>query len=88
MQRAITQVRSELLPIAIHDARWLQRIADTQDAIERLPRLVTFLDSLLVLCYRNGDEWYGVHPLVRDEIRELAARARGPAEAEAEETPA
>lgn len=79
VQRAITQVKSELLPIALDDARWLQRIADTHDAslldISRLPRLVTFLDSHLVLCYRNGEEWYDVHPLVRDEIRELT---RGP----------
>ena len=78
IQRAITQVKSELLPIAIEDARWLQRIAKTHDAslldISQLPRLVTFLDSHLVLCYRNGDEWYDVHPLVRDEVRQLARR--------------
>jgi len=78
IQRAITQVKSELLPIAIEDARWLQRIAETHDTslldISQLPRLVTFLDSHLVLCYRNGDEWYDVHPLVRDEVRQLARR--------------
>ncbi len=77
VQRAITQIRSELLPIALDDARWLQRIAETHDAalqdISRLPRLVTFLDSHLVLCYRNGEEWYDVHPLVRDEVARLAA---------------
>lgn len=81
VQRAITQIKSELLPIAIEDARWLQRIAETHDAaldeIERLLRLVTFLDSHLVLCYRNGDEWHDVHPLVRDEVRALAASAAG-----------
>jgi hypothetical protein len=83
VQRAITQIKSELLPIAIEDARWLQRIAETYDAaleeIARLPRLVTFLDSHLVLCYRNGDEWYDVHPLVRDEVAQLAASAGGAA---------
>jgi hypothetical protein len=77
VQRAIGQVRSELLPIALDDVRWLQRIADTHDAslddISRLPRLVTFLDSHLVLCYRNGEEWYDVHPLVREEVARLAA---------------
>jgi hypothetical protein len=83
VQRAITQIKSELLPIAIEDARWLQRIAETYDAaleeIARLPRLVTFLDSHLVLCYRNGDEWYDVHPLVRDEVAQFAASAGGAA---------
>jgi hypothetical protein len=87
VQRAITQVKSELLPIAIEDARWLQRIAETNDAsleeIERLPRFVTFLDSLLVLCYRSdGEDWYDVHPLVRDEVRELAASPRAAVEAD------
>jgi hypothetical protein len=95
VQRAIAQVKSELLPIAIADARWLQRIAETHDAsleeIDRLQRFVTFLDSLLVLCYRSDDkDWYDVHPLVRDEVRTLAATPRAPAavEEEAEVPPA
>ncbi|HEY1538469.1 MAG TPA: hypothetical protein VGF63_03650 [Solirubrobacteraceae bacterium] len=78
VERAITQVQSEMLPIALDDARWLQRIAVSHDAslleISKLPRLVTFLDSHLVLCYReNGREWYDVHPLIRDEVAKLAA---------------
>lgn len=79
VQRAITQMRSDLLPIAEDDAEWLQRIAETHEVsladIDRLPRLVTFLDSHLVLCYRNGEEWYDVHPLVREEVARIA-RAR------------
>ncbi len=75
VQRAITQMRSDLLPIAEDDAAWLQRIAQTHEVsladITRLPRLVTFLDSHLVLCYRNGEEWYDVHPLVREEIASI-----------------
>jgi hypothetical protein len=77
VQRALAQMKSEMLPIALDDARWMQRIAKTHDAslleISKLPRLVTFLDSHLVLCYRNGEEWYDVHPLIRDEISFLAA---------------
>jgi hypothetical protein len=79
VEHAITQMRSELLPIAEDDALWLKRIAETHDVslaeIERLPRLVTFLDSHLVLCYRNGEDWYDVHPLVREEIASIAERA-------------
>lgn len=79
VERAITQTRSELLPIAEDDAVWLQRIAETHEVslrdIDRLPRLVTFLDSHLVLCYRNGEDWYDVHPLVRDEVARIAANA-------------
>lgn len=76
VERAITQTRGDMLPIAEDDARWLQRIAETHEVsladIEHLPRLVTFLDSHLVLCYRNGEEWYDVHPLVREEVIEIA----------------
>jgi hypothetical protein len=79
VERAITQARSELLPIAEDDAVWLQRIADTHEVslrdIERLPRLVTFMDSHLVLCYRNGEDWYDVHPLVREEVSKIARNA-------------
>lgn len=80
VQRAITQVQGEMLPIALDDARWLQRIADSHDAslleISKLPRLVTFLDAHLVLCYlESGKEWYDVHPLVREEVAKLAAAA-------------
>lgn len=92
VQRAITQVRSELLPIALDDARWLQRVAETHDAalddVSRLPRLVMFLDSHLVLCYRNGEEWFDVHPLVRDEVARLAATpAAAPATSEQQPEP-
>lgn len=88
VHRAITQVKTELLPIADDDALWLQRIADTRDVsladIARLPRLVTFLDSHLVLCYRNGEEWYDVHPLVREEIAHLSRAAAGRSESAGE----
>jgi hypothetical protein len=84
VQQAITQMRSELLPIAEDDARWLDRIAQTHDVslshIDRLPRLVTFLDSHLVLCYRNGEDWYDIHPLVREEVHEIAVNAQSRAE--------
>lgn len=37
--------------------------------------LAQLMDQYLVLCYRNGDDWYEVHPLVRDYVRETVARA-------------
>jgi hypothetical protein len=81
--RAIEQLRQEYLPIAENDARWLARIAETNRAeladLSDLPNLARFLDTHLVLCYRNGAEWYDVHPLVRDVVREHAP-AQGAAE--------
>lgn len=36
-------------------------------------RLARYLDSSLVHCYRNGEGWYDVHPLLVDHIERLAA---------------
>ena len=77
---AISQVRTEFLPIPNNDALWLARIADShQVALEELaalPSLARFFDTHLVLCYRNGEEWYDVHPLVREHVRTQAEQVR------------
>lgn len=41
---------------------------------EQLSVLAGLLDDFTVLCYRNGDGWYDVHPLVRDKLVQLLAR--------------
>ena len=38
--------------------------------------LAHFMDNYVVLCYRNGDGWYEVHPLAREIVRRLAAEWR------------
>ncbi|KFE68106.1 hypothetical protein [Hyalangium minutum] len=72
LQAAISQVRSEFLPIADKDAIWLSKIAATHSVAlpdnKDLHDLARYLDTHLALCYRNGDEWYDVHPLVRDVV--------------------
>ena len=74
---ATSQIRSEFLPIAESDARWLARIGETHRAelpdLGRLPDLARFLDTHLVLCYRIDSEWYDVHPLIAEHV---AAQAR------------
>lgn len=78
VDRALAAGRNELLPIAEEDARWLARIAADHDValpeIGSLPSLARFLDTHLVLCYRNGEEWYDVHPLIREVVLGQAAR--------------
>ncbi len=39
---------------------------------EEYPFLARFMDNYVVLCYRNGEGWYEVHPLARDIVRRLA----------------
>jgi len=67
------KLRQEMLPIAEEDRGWLRRIGETKtpalEVIDELPRLARFLDTSLVLNYHNGDDWYDVHPLLRDELR-------------------
>jgi len=69
---AIDQLRTEFLPIADEDALWLSEIAKTHRAalekVERLPDLARFFDTHLALCYRNGHEWYDIHPLIYEHI--------------------
>jgi len=35
-----------------------------------------FLDTHMVLCYRNGHEWYDVHPLIAEIVERQAERRR------------
>jgi hypothetical protein len=75
---AIDQLRWELLPVSDENARWLARIARTHEASleddKHLPVLAHFLDTGLVLCYRDGPEWYDVHPLIRQTVIDQTAK--------------
>ncbi|GAA0357426.1 hypothetical protein NE235_36475 [Actinoallomurus spadix] len=80
VQRTLAAARNEFLPIAEDDARWLAQIAGDNSValpdVDRLPTLARFLDTHLVLCYRNGEEWYNVHPLIREEVLREASPSR------------
>lgn len=73
----INALRRDYLPIARDDARWLAAIA--RDRVTALPdtepnainRLSRFLDSHRVLYFVNAEEWYDVHPLIREEIEKV-----------------
>jgi len=81
---ALNQIRTEFLPIADEDAVWLARVAASHEASlsggDHVPDLAHFLDTHLVLCYRDGPEWYDVHPLIKELMvrqgAEVEARAR------------
>jgi hypothetical protein len=77
IQGAITSVRSSFLPIAADEAAWLHVISQTHDSglpntlPESIVLFTRFLDTHQVLYLRNGEEWYDVHPLIREEVAEL-----------------
>lgn len=79
---AIQGIRGQYIPFHHEDARWLARIATTHSTElpdqARLTDLARLFDSLLVMTYDDGEEWWDVHPLVRDEVLRLARPTASP----------
>ncbi len=81
IERAIVRVRSNFLPISLDDARWLFEIERERVSLLKssdpaeVNRLTRFLDTHVVLYLKNGQEWYDVHPLVREEVKEIVTKA-------------
>lgn len=78
---AIDQIAREFLPLADDDALALWRVHGDHDSPMEsiaggLTTLSRFLDTHLLLCYRNGREWYDVHPLIVEDVRSQAERIR------------
>jgi predicted ATPase/KaiC/GvpD/RAD55 family RecA-like ATPase len=87
---AIEHMRTGLLSLVDEDQESLARIAHTHDLdIERKKDaydVSRWEDAHLVLQYRNGRDWYDIHPLIRDVVlqraRERSAEAQPSASAE------
>lgn len=76
---ALEQMRAGLHPIARQDAVQLAQIARahslTLDPTSSPYDVARWADAHLLHLYRNGREWYDVHPLVRDTIFPQAPEA-------------
>ncbi|MFL6625536.1 MAG: hypothetical protein ACJ8G1_03735 [Vitreoscilla sp.] len=76
---AENSARNEMLPIPADNLIWLKRISKTHNTClatdADLPTLAHFLDNRLVLNYRNGTDWYDVHPLLREVVDAFAVEA-------------
>jgi hypothetical protein len=74
--------------VSVEDARWLYKIHEEQwaapetDKAAHVNLLNRLLDSHLVLYYRNDEDWYDSHPLVREEVNRIVAFNPEPATAE------
>lgn len=66
-------LRNNMLPIAVDDCHWLAKIHKSKSAAlqntAELPALARFFDGNLIMNYINGEPWYDIHPLLRDEIQ-------------------
>jgi len=82
LEDAINAARRDFLPIAQEDAKWLDEIARVRATAlpntEAGPvnRLTRYLDSHFVLYFVNADEWYDIHPLIRDEVTDVMQAAQ------------
>jgi len=67
-------LRRDMLPLSLEDMKWLKKInldkTPHLESIEKLPHLARFFDTNLVLTYRNGNDWYDIHPLLKDIIKD------------------
>lgn len=57
---------------AAADRGWLRRISESKSAelpeVRELSTLARYFDTNLIQNYRNGEDWYDVHPLIRHDI--------------------
>jgi len=60
------------MPLARDDKEWLKKIQNSHDreleSLDRLPDFARLTEGKYILNYRNGDDWYDVHPLLRAAI--------------------
>jgi hypothetical protein len=65
-------VRNDMLPIAADDRKWLQKIMTSHKpelpSLDDLPDFARLQSGKYVLQYRNGEDWYDVHPLLHKEV--------------------
>lgn len=72
LDRARQNVRNTLVPIADDERECLRHVRDTHalplPSQEAWGPLAGLFDRHLVLGYKNGEVWYDVHPLIRDDL--------------------
>ncbi len=77
---AIHELRQSYMPIVTKDAETLHRmmttrevgIADSSD--EEIARLANLMNTQMAFFFLNGEDWFDVHPLLRDEIQSIFER--------------
>lgn len=78
--RVINEYRARFSGLPSNYAAWLHRIGTHRDTMlmdntpESVRQMSLFLDQHYVMIYFNGEEWYDIHPIIRDEVAEIVAR--------------
>lgn len=76
-QLAIDELRNAYAGFTNREAAWLQQIEDTGkldigDSADHYT-IARFLDTHVLLGYRNGTDWYAVQPVIRGDVARRAA---------------
>jgi hypothetical protein len=62
------------MPLAHDDRAWLRKILKSHkrelENLDKLPDFARLTESKYILNYRNGDDWFDVHPLLRAQVIE------------------
>jgi hypothetical protein len=70
-----------MLPIADNDRAWLRKIMASHKAelpsLDALPDFARLQEGKYLLHYRNGEDWYDVHPLLRLEVKNSGNQQSG-----------
>lgn len=73
LAEAENAVRNDMLPIAEDDRGWLARIRATHRPelpnLDALPDFARLQEGKYLLHYRDGEDWYDVHPLLHHEVK-------------------
>ena len=76
--QAEDKLRRSMMPITDEDVMKLSYVQQSKQAelanIEELPELARLFDFNLVINYRNGDDWYDIHPLIAGYVEERKKR--------------
>jgi hypothetical protein len=88
IKAVITTVKSDFLPISDKDAMWLSKIEKNREVSlpdvkgEYVGGLTRFFDRNWVLYFRNGEDWYDIHPFIQSEIQKIVNRIASEKETE------
>ena len=62
------------MPLARDDKVWLARIRRSHgrelDSLDKLPDFARLTEGKYILNYRNGDDWFDVHPLLHSSVND------------------
>ena len=79
---AVHELRQSYLPIVTKDAEALFRMMTTRDvgiadsSDEEIARLANLMNTQMAFFFLNGDDWFDVHPLLRQEVDEIVEREK------------